>query len=151
MLPHRVLASLAYPAQAAPGPLFGIDEPVAGARALVIGHGALEAMCGLIRRGCTAAAEWPLHDRRAPEPDSADIVIVPEVGSFDEAREAIAVGGRALAMGGQIAVGDATGALAPRIVALLRAQGFCSVRTRAAAHGTVVTAERPIFGPLHGG
>ncbi len=126
-------------------------EPLEGARALVIGHGALETICGLIRRGCTAATEVPVCDRRAPDPDSADIVIVPDVGSVAEARTAMAMAARVLVMGGHIAFGDGTGALGPEIADLLRAHGFCTIRSRDTRAGTVVTAERPMFGPLHWG
>jgi hypothetical protein len=124
-------------------------EPLDGARVLVIGHGALEAICGLIRRGCSAATEMQPHCRLAPDPESVEAVLVPHVESLAEAQAAAALAGRALIMGGRIALCDATFRLRPVLVALLGAHGFVSVRAAEAPYGTVLTAERPIFGPLH--
>ena len=126
-------------------------EPLDGARVLVVGHGALDLICGLIRRGCTAATEIQPHSRLAPDANSADIVIAPLVGSATEARETVEWAARSLVMGGRIAVRDATGVLSQELAALLRARGFCRVRAQAGPEGIVVTAERPIFGPLHRG
>jgi len=131
--------------------LFDSLEPLAGVHALVIGPGALEAVCGLIRGGCAAATELPTDSRLALEAGSADAAIVPLLGSLAEAREAVALAGRALAMGGRIVLRDTTGRLSQEVTSLLRAQGFCSVEAYATPEGMVLTAERPMFGPLHRG
>jgi electron transfer flavoprotein alpha/beta subunit len=145
------LPSLPLPTQPLDGEdaLLDVAEPLDGARVLVIGHGALEAICGLIRRGCTAATEMQPHCRLSPDPESVDAVLVPHVGSLTEAQEAVALAGRALIMGGRIALCDATGRLRPMLAALLGAHGFVGMRAVDVPHGTVLTAERPIFGPLH--
>ena len=150
MLLSRAHACLSTPTTPEIGLFDGIG-PLEGARALVIGHGALEVVCGLIRRGCTAATEFPACGRVAPEADSVDVVIVPGAGSLSEAQRAIELAARALMLGGRIAVRYTPGGSAPGIAALMRAYGFGAVRTRPTPAGTVLTAERPIFGPLHRG
>lgn len=116
----------------------------------MIGHGALETVCGLIRRGCTAA-ELQTGSRVAPEANSAEAVVVPRAATLVEAQAAIAVAARALIMGGRIVVRETSGGLRQPVVALLRLHGFCAIEARPTTEGTLVTAERPIFGPLHRG
>lgn len=143
---------LPLPAAPADDVLLDWAEPLQGARVLVVGHGALDLICGLIRRGCTAATEIQAHCRLAPDADSADLMLVPHVESLADGRAAIGWAVRALVMGGRIAVRDASGGrLRPELAALLRTYGFCRVRTHARPDGVVLTAERPIFGPLHRG
>jgi hypothetical protein len=141
--------ALSLPLAPADDVLLDWAEPLDGARVLVVGHGALDLICGLIRRGCTAATEIQPHGRLAPGADSADLVIAPRVESPTQARAAIDWAARALVMGGRFAARDATGHLRQELAALLSAQGFCRVRTYIHPEGVVVTAERPIFGPLH--
>ena len=126
-------------------------EPLEGSRVLVVGHGALDLVCGLIRRGCTAATEIQANGRLAPDADSADLVLAPAIEALPDGRAAIGWAARALVMGGRIALRDVTGHHWPALATLLRTYGFCQVRTHTRPDGVVVTAERPIFGPLHRG
>jgi hypothetical protein len=146
--PSPVPPHVPAPSTPADATLLACVGPVAGAHALVIGHNALDAMCELIRGGCAAATEMQIGDRIGPDPDSAEIVLVPHVTSTAQAGDAIARARRALMMGGRIAVRDATGLLRQQLAALLCAHGFCAVTARQTPDGTVLTAERPIFGPL---
>jgi hypothetical protein len=129
-------------------PLLDAVGPLAGARVLVIGQDALETMCALIRRGCAAATEMRIGDRLAPEPESADAVLVPYLSGAAEAGDAIARASRALAMGGRIALRDVSCELRQTVATLLRMHGFSRMRVRVTRAGAVISAERPIFGPL---
>lgn len=126
-------------------------EPLDGARVLVVGHGALDLICGLIRRGCMAATEIQVQGQLAPDADSADLLLAPHLESLTEGRTAIGWAARALVMGGRIGLRDVSGRHWPALATLLRTHGFCQVRSHARPEGVVVTAERPIFGPLHRG
>lgn len=127
-----------------------LDElgPVEGLHALIIGASGLDTMCELIRRGCAAAVESSFGDPLWPQAGSADVAVVPNLTSRAEAQDAVARGWRALIMGGRIALRDATGQMRPLLATLLRTNGFCAVRTRLSLTGTIMTAERPLFGPL---
>jgi hypothetical protein len=116
------------------------------ARVLVIGDATLSMLCGLIRRGCTAAAEMQLHDRPISEP--ADIVVVPHLEGPDCASRAIAQARRVLQPGGRIVLRDPTGSLARQTASLLRMQGFSAVSVRPWSDGSLISAERPSFGPV---
>jgi hypothetical protein len=129
-------------------PLLDTAGPLAGARVLVIGHDALETMCALIRRGCAAATEMRFGDTLSPEPDSADAVLVPRVASAADAADAIARAARALTMGGRIVLRDVSFGLRQTVATLLRIHGFSAMRARMTRAGTVITAERPMHGPL---
>jgi hypothetical protein len=147
----RKLASVPphLPADAADAALLDAAEPVAGSRVLVIGRGALETVCGLIRRGCTAATELADCDHAATEAESVETVVVPSVATMGEAQTAVAVATRALIQGGRIALCAPAGALRRHLPALLGAHGFAAVRAWPSPGGAVLTAERPMFGPLH--
>jgi hypothetical protein len=115
-------------------------------RVLVIGDATLSMLCGLIRRGCTAAAEMQLHDRPISEP--ADIVVVPHLEGPDCASRVVALARRVLQPGGRIVLRDPTGALALQTAHLLRMQGFSAVSVRPWSDGALISAERPSFGPV---
>ena len=119
--------------------------PVEDAHVLVIGE-ALEVMCALIRRGCVAAAEMALQDR--VKVDRVDIVVVPRLGDAARAAQAVALARGALAPFGRIVMRDASEPLARVAAALLRTQGFSAIRVRVVGGWTLVTAERPWFGPI---
>ncbi len=140
---------LTSPSGAANDQLLDAVGPIDGARVLVIGHGALETMCALIRRGCTMATEMRGGDRLAPEADLADVVMVPHLESAVEAADAITRARRALTMGGSIALRDVSGGLHQTVAGLLRRAGFSAMRTRITRAGVIIVAERPMFGPLH--
>jgi len=127
--------------------LLDLIGPLAGAHVLVIGPGALETVCGLIRRGCAAAAEVPDPMRGLPDAEEADAVLVPAVASLTQAWAAVVLAKRVLSMAGRIALRDASFRLGPQLAALLRVQGFCAVRTRKTPEGTVLSGTLPLFGP----
>jgi hypothetical protein len=120
--------------------------PVEDAHVLVIGDATLGMLCGLIRRGCTAAAEMQLHDRPITEP--VEIVVVPRLGRQDDAARAVELARRVLQPGGRIVLRDPTGALAQETAELLRRHGFSGVALRPWSDGTLISAERPSFGPF---
>ncbi len=112
---------------------------------LVIGD-ALEVMCGLIRRGCAAAAEVSLHERAVTEP--ADIAVVPRLDTPELAARAVTLARRALAPFGRIILRDRCETLARQAAAMLRREDFSAIRVRVTAQATLVTAECPWFGPI---
>lgn len=144
MVAAPALSSLAAPFAPPPHPLLDAAEPITDARALVIGPASLEALCGLIGRGCAGATELSLSGRMPAE--RAEIVLVPQVDSLNEASQIIALARRALLPCGRIVMHDHDGALSPAIARLLRASGFSAVRSRADARGTIITADWPMFG-----
>ncbi len=123
-------------------------EPPPGAHALVIGHHRLEALCGLIRQGCTGAAELRPHDRGGPRAESAQIVVLVDPASLGEAASLLAVAWRALDGGGRILVQDPEGRR-HQIEGLLRAQGFIAISSRETPRGTIMFGRRP-FALAHG-
>jgi hypothetical protein len=116
-----------------------------GEHVLVIG-GALAVMCALIGRGCAAAAEVQLPDRPVVEP--ADIALVPRLDTLEFAARAVALAQRVLTPCGRIVLRDRSEKLARTAAALLRLNGFSAIRVRVVAGATLVSAERPFFGPL---
>jgi len=145
---HSASVPTAPPTALGGDPLLDLVGPLAGARVLVIGHGAIETLCALLRRGCAAATEMRPGDCLMPEHDSADAVLVPRIASAAAAEDAIMRAARALTQGGHVALRDATSLLRGPIAALLRRHGFSGLRVRATGAGTLIGAERPIFGPL---
>ncbi len=118
---------------------------VTGERVLVLGGGALPVLCGLIRRGAAAAAEFPLNDRGNPDP--VELVIVPDVATSGHAAAAIAIARRALLGCGRIVLRPGSGPLARETARLLRLAGFATIRASFGPDGAIVSAERPMFGP----
>ena len=144
----RVSAGIPLPNQASV--LLDAAEPVQDAHALVLGTpglASLDILCGLIGRGCAAAAELSPDGPVPAEP--AEIVLVPAVSSLDMATRAIMLTRRCLLPCGRIVLQDASGALATAIIRLLRAAGF--VRIVASADSAVICADWPMFShQLHG-
>jgi hypothetical protein len=87
-----------------------------------------------------------LHDRPISEP--ADIVVVPQLEGPDCASRAVALARRVLQPGGRIVLRDPTGALARQTASLLRMEGFSDVSVRPWSDGSLISAERPSFGPV---
>ena len=118
--------------------------PVTGTRILVLGKNTLEVMCALIRRGCPEAAELRLDHR--PEAQSTDLVLVPHVGSLDDAQQAVAQARRALVPSGRVMlriVPSPSGQVARGVERLLREEGFSAIWVRPLLGGTLICAERP--------
>jgi hypothetical protein len=148
--PHTVPSALAAPPPVdGDDALFSAVGPVEGLHVLVIGSDTLEVMCGLIRRGCAAAAEIALKDRPAGT-EPADIAILPQLRSLTEAAGAVALAGRLVLPGGRLVLRDCTGRLAGAIAAVLPQHGFSTPRRFTDGRQVVLAAERPFFGPrLH--
>jgi len=120
---------------------------VAGERALILGCGALDVMCALIRAGATEVTELCRNDR--PEPASADLVVVPDLVSADSAPDIVGHARRALATAGRIVLrcqSDPYGRLMQSVSRVLRVHGFSALRLRRAGMQTLLTAELPLFG-----
>lgn len=126
-------------------------EPLAGAHTLVLAQPSrtsVELLCGLIGRGCGAAAEQAADSPLQVE--TAEIVLVPQVESLDAATRAILAARRCLLPCGRIVMQDADGTLAKPIARLLAAAGFSFVRITPGADGAIISADWPMFGPhLH--
>ncbi len=129
---------------------FGIEAMLDAAQAasdthaLVIGPFALDLMCGLIRRGCAAAAELPFEGRQPTE--RADVILVPHVRCVDEADRAILVARRTLLPCGRIVLQATTGMLEAAISRRLLSAGFSAIRSRPHKDGTIIAADWPMFG-----
>ncbi len=123
-------------------------EPPPGGRALVIGHHRLDVLCGLIRQGCTQAAELCSHDRGGAGAESAQIVVLIDPASLEEAASLLATAWRALDHGGRILVRDPSGRRY-QLEGLLRAQGFIAISARETPRGTIILGRRP-FPLAHG-
>ncbi len=131
--------------EAATQAMLDAAEPLQDRHALVIGHDGLDVLCGLIARGCGAAAELQPNGRVPNEP--AEIVLATHVDSLDAAAHAIMMARRSLLPCGRIVLQETTGAPAGAVARMLREAGFCSVRLRASPEGTMVTADWPMFWP----
>ncbi|MBW4093327.1 MAG: hypothetical protein HIU82_19840 [Proteobacteria bacterium] len=157
MMLRHAQADLGYPPSAAAGmpgtdpdaALVKVLGDVTDAHILILGPGALELICVLIRTGCGAITELRQHER--PEPRMADIVILPKVGSLDAAATTIGHARRALVPTGRILVriaADPAGRLVPAIVRMLRVHGFTDVRQHRRGTEALLSAVLPMFGPL---
>lgn len=124
--------------------MLDVAEPLQDTHALVIGHETTETVRGLIGRGCGVTTEMTIGGRLPT--NGAEIVLVPRIGSLDEARIALALARRALLPCGRIVMHDPDSLLAAPIVRLLRTTGFSAIRARVSPLGTIVTADWPMFG-----
>ena len=118
-------------------------DPPSGAHALVIGQQTLEALCGLIRRGCAGGTERRPGEQAGPRPDSAEIAVLSDPASITEAAVSVAMARRALAAGGRIAICNACGLHRRALVALLHIQGFQGIRTHHTPAGLLILGEFP--------
>jgi hypothetical protein len=109
-------------------------------RALVLGHGAIDLVCALIRHGLTEVTEWRCGDR--PEAGVADLVLIPKLRSADQAVMLVSHARRALAPTGRVAA-QVPGDLAAGLVRTLRLHGFSAIRRRDAASGSIVSGTVP--------
>jgi hypothetical protein len=122
---------------------------VEGASALVLAHPgrrSLDVLCGLIGRGCAAAAELPPDGPVPVEP--VEIVLVPHLASPEAVTAALTLSQRCLLPCGRIVLQDGTGELSGEIVRQLRRLGFCNIRVRPHGDGPVVSADKAMFGPV---
>ncbi len=119
--------------------------------AVVLGDHALELLCALIRRGCAAATAIRAGEKM--EADSASLIVVPQGVTLETIEPMLRQAKRALMPNGRIALrvdSDHSGWVSFSAARILRAHGFCAIRVRALADQTLLTAERPFFGPtLH--
>jgi hypothetical protein len=111
-------------------------------RVLVLGHGAIELICALIRGGSREVTELRTGDR--PEAGTADLVLVPRVKTADQAVMLVSHARRALVPTGR-AVFGVSGHLAAGLVRVLRLHGFTAICRRDRVSGSVVSAILPAF------
>jgi hypothetical protein len=127
---------------------------VAGEHAVILGcgvggSGTLELMCALLRRGTTAVTELRRGER--PEPQAAELAIIANTTSAEDAVAAVAHARRALGPAGRVVVrvaADASGRLVRQVARLLRQHGFSAIRLRHDGVRTLLTGQLPMFGPL---
>ncbi len=143
---HQVLATRAVaPPSPADDPALALLDGLTdldGERALILGHGAVELMCALIRGGCEEVTELRSVDR--PEPRVADLVLVPRLASLEQAAMIAGHARRALVPTGRIVLG-VTGHLAAPVMRVLRLHGFSALHRRDGAGGSVLSACLPDF------
>ena len=123
--------------------------PLKDTSALVLaqpGLRSLEVLCGLIRQGCAAAAEVA-PDRKVPI-ESAEIVIIPNLTSRSAIQAALSLAQRCLLPCGRIVLQDGIGNLSREIVEMLRVAGFCKICVQALATTTIISADKPMYGPM---
>ena len=127
---------------------------VAGEHAVILGcgsrgSGTLELMCALLRRGTAAVTELRRGER--PEPQAAELAIIANTASTEDAIAAVAHARRALGPAGRVVVrvaADASGRLVRQVARLLRQHGFSAIRLRHDGVQTLLTGQLPMFGPL---
>jgi hypothetical protein len=122
---------------------------VAGEHAVILGTGTLELMCALLRRGTAAVTELRRGER--PEPQAAELAIIANTSSAEDAIAAVAHARRALGPAGRVVVrvaADASGRLVRQVARLLRQHGFSAIRLRHDGVRTLLTGQLPMFGPL---
>jgi hypothetical protein len=116
---------------------------------LIIGSGALEIMCALLRKG--AAAATLLREGRSPKRAMADLAIMTEIGNLDRMAAAIDLSRDALGVTGRIILriaADPAQRLASAAAGMLRKRAFSAVRIRTIGAWDFVTGEIPSFGPF---
>lgn len=126
--------------------LLDAAEPLRGAHALVIcsgGPAGLDVLCGLIARGCNAAAEMSDDGRIPAEP--TEILLAPDIASLGAAARLAALARRCLLPCGRIVLRCEPGLSAAVRQVLLEA-GFAPVVARQTEAGVVVSADLPMFG-----
>jgi hypothetical protein len=114
---------------------------IASDHVLVLGHNAPAIMWTLIRRGCISVTELGRRDR--PDTHMADLAIVPDVATLDDAALVIQHAKRGLTSAGRIVLCTATepsGGLAQGISSLLEQQGFSVIRRRCNDGKTIICA-----------
>jgi hypothetical protein len=120
---------------------------IVGERAVILGQGAVDVMCALIRAGAPEVTELA-HSARL-DANSVDLMVVPNVASLDQAEATIRQARRALASAGRLVLrfpNDPAAHLARKTGQHLRLQGFSIVRQKRIGTQTVLTAELPLFG-----
>jgi hypothetical protein len=97
-------------------------------------HG-LDLMCGLIRRGCLAAAVLRPGDK--PDRNDYDLLMVPQMAALPSPDAVIRLARRALAPNGRLLVGTKGQPEAAALARRLRLNGFSSIHT-AHMHGVTI-------------
>lgn len=118
-------------------------------RVVLIGPDTLELLCALVRLDCASAAAIRLLDR--PKAGTADLAILPAVGSLDCIDAGLAKARRVLAPLGSVILRFA-GLPSPSLVRharqVLQMHGFQAIHARQLGHQCLLTAELPLVGRL---
>ena len=126
--------------------LLDFAAPVDAGNVLVVGRGAVDVACALIRHGCISAATQHLDDRA--ERADTDLLIVPEIATIEEAERALHLARHALVPTGRAVLRTVAGkpaALSIAIVRLIRGQGLVRIRSQVAGGQAMLGAEIPAF------
>jgi hypothetical protein len=125
--------SAAVPVQARPineptllDPLLRLAGDIRSTHALIIADHGLDLMCGLIRRGCLAAAV--LRDGDKADTGDYGLVLVPDATTHLSPDELIHLARRSLAPGGRLIAGART-SKAAALGRRLRLNGFTNLRS----------------------
>jgi hypothetical protein len=151
---HTRARSLETPRAASASPasaLLQLAGEVTSKRVVILGSGALDTMCSMLRRG--AATATLLRQGVRPERQTADLAIAIEINSPDRVATAIDQARRALAISGRVILVtaiDPTRRLAQAAARTLRLQGFVAIRSLPVGDRTLVTAELVAFATARG-
>jgi hypothetical protein len=118
-------------------------------RVTLLGSHTLDLLCALLRQGHVSASAMRLSDR--PPSGTADVVLVPYVGSPDHLARAIVQARRQLVPFGTLALhlsGSPDAGLLRQAGQLLTLHGFGLVRRRVVSDEVLVRAELPLHGRL---
>ena len=129
--------------------LIRVADAALDSRIVVLLPGALEVTCALMRQGYTNVAMARLTDR--PQPEQADVLIVPDVAPDEMLDRAMAYARRVLAPLGTVVLSlDAglPGEAAQQARCRLRTLGFAAFHTEAACGSILVRADLPLTGRL---
>ncbi len=118
-------------------------------RVTLLGSHTLDLLCALLRQGHVSASAMRLSDR--PPSKTADVVLVPQVGSPDHLSRAIVQSRRQLVPFGTLVLhlsGSPDAGLLRQASHLLMLHGFGLVRKRVVSDEVLVRAELPLHGRL---
>lgn len=120
-------------------PLWGLAGTIRNARALIVVEHGLNLMCGLIRRGCSAATI--LRPGAKPDADDYDLVFVPRVAALSSSADVIRLARRSLAPSGRLIAGVQDARQSAALGRRLRLNGFSALHSTYLPGAVLLCAE----------